>query len=474
MLPAAQDISVREGRNMRTRPWGHQVTGVDFLQRVLRASGGAAMLQMWMGTGKSWIGVSMACNLPVEDVLIVAPLRVVDRVWPSQFEQHAGRTDLLICALGDEFDSVKKKTEYAQQQHRLARARGHRFICIINYQSLWREPFRSWALSRLWGLVMLDESHRIKAPGGKASMYCNRLRSHAKFRLCLTGTMIPHSPLDTYAQYRFLSPDILGTNFHAFRQRYAVMGGFNQKQVVGFRNLDELEARLRPITFVVGKDALDLPEEISVVYHSYLGEPGAKTYRDLDDEFRAEVVAGTVTVSNAMVKLLRLQQITGGAIKTDDGTEVEIDGSKAELLLDTLDDIDEQEPVVVFCRFHHDLDTVHRVAKACGRPSAELSGRRDELAAWARGEARILAVQITAGGEGVNEMVLARYSIFYSLTYSLGEYDQARNRVHRPGQKRSVMQIHLVAKGTVDERIMRALEKRQEVVQSILNELKEQ
>jgi SNF2 family DNA or RNA helicase len=101
----------------------------------------------------------------------------------------------------------------------------------------------------------------------------------------------------------------------------------------------------------------------------------------------------------------------------------------------------------------------------------ELSGRRDELKCWQEGESQVLAVQIQAGGEGV-DFTRARYSIFFSVGYSLGKYEQAKARVHRPGQTRPVQHIHLVARNTVDVKIMRALERRAEIVEAILAEIK--
>jgi SNF2 family DNA or RNA helicase len=249
------------------------------------------------------------------------------------------------------------------------------------------------------------------------------------------------------------------------------MGGFQRKQVTGFQCLDELEALMRTITYRVSKDVLDLPPQTHVTYHCELSGEAQRIYRDLEDDFVAEVRDGRITVSNAMVKLLRLQQVAGGWVKTDDGQHHRVDSAKEKLLADTLEDIGSGEPVVVFCRFHADLDAVHEAAKSADFPSLELSGRRDELKRWQEGEAQVLAVQISAGGVGV-DLTRARYSIYYSLSFSLGEYDQALSRVHRPGQTRPVEHIHLVVRNTVDTKIIRALEKRAEVVEAILAEIK--
>ncbi len=303
-------------------------------------------------------------------------------------------------------------------------------------------------------------------------MFFKRLRTRAAHRIGLTGTPMPHGPMDIYAPFRFLDITIFGPSFGAFRTKYAVMGGYQRKQITGFQKLDELERLMGRITFRVGKEVLDLPPATEVTYMCELDGEARRIYRDLEKDLVAQVRDGIVTAANAMVKLLRLQQVVNGVVKTDSGVEQRIDSAKLKLLADTLEDIGKDEPVVVFCRFHADLDGVHEAAQALGFSTLELSGRRDELKQWQDGAAQVLAVQISAGGIGV-DLTRARYSIYYSLSFSLGEYDQSLARIHRPGQTRPVEHIHLLARNTVDVKIMRALEKRAEIVESILAELKQ-
>ncbi len=454
---------------LKTRPWRHQIDAFQFVMERLVRGAGAALLALEMGVGKTLVALMVLAALAARRVLICCPLRVVP-VWEQQIERHLNLPLVVVC-LDDTAGSVANKKKLADDKLKLAEATGRPLVVIINYDSVWRAPFAEWAEGRQWDLIIADESHRLKAPGGKASLAFKRLRQHARARLALTGTPMPHSPLDVYAQFRFLSQTIFGPSFAAFRQKYAVMGGFQRKQVTGFQCLDELEALMRTITCRVSKDVLDLPPQTHVTYHCELSPEAQRIYRELEDDFVAEVRDGRITVSNAMVKLLRLQQVAGGWVKTDDGQEHRVDSAKEKLLADTLEDIGAEEPVVVFCRFHADLDAVHAAAKSAGFSSLELSGRRDELKRWQGGEAQVLAVQISAGGVGV-DLTRARYSIYYSLSFSLGEYDQALSRVHRPGQTRPVEHIHLVARHTVDTKIMRALEKRAEVVAAILAEIK--
>ena len=463
----ASAVSLPAG--MKTKPWRHQVEAYEFAMERLTHGSGASMLALEMGTGKTLVSLMLLAGLKAMRTLICCPLRVVP-VWQMQMDRHLDLSMVLV-ALDDSAGSVSEKQKLAEEKLRLADATGQPFVVVINYDSVWRDPFGAWAEKQPWDLVIADESHKLKKPGGKASLYFKRLRSHARHRLALTGTPMPHSPLDVYAQFRFLDIAPFGPSFNAFKQKYAVMGGFQNKQVTGFKNLDELEALMRTITCRVSKDVLDLPPQTHVTYHCPLSAEGQRVYRDLEEDFIAEVKGGTVTAANAMVKLLRLQQVAGGWAKTDDGQLHRVDSAKQKLLQDTLEDIGPSEPVVVFCRFHADMNAVHEVCRELGYQSLELSGRKDDLKRWQEGEGQVLAVQIGSGGIGV-DLTRARYSIYYSLSFSLGEYDQALSRVHRPGQTRPVEHIHLVVRNTVDEKIMRALEKRAEIIQAILAEIK--
>ena len=467
--PAAEVLEPSLPRGLAIHPWRHQTAAYEFCQTHIEKGMRGLLLAMGMGTGKSLVACMLTLGLDAKRVLIACPLRVVP-VWLTQFQRHVA-APVVVLGLDEEFGSVADKRGAAQEKMALAEARNVPFICVVNYDSAWREPFAGWAEKQSWDLVIADEAHRIKAPGGKASLFFKRIRPHAKVRVALTGTPMPHGPMDIYAVFRFLDASILGPSFSAFRQKYAVMGGFQRKQITGFQKLEELEGLMSRITFRVGKDVLDLPPETHITYDCELSPEARRVYSDLEEDFVAQVRDGRVTAANAMVKLLRLQQVTGGVIPTDDGAVHRIDTEKQKLFADTLEDIGGDEPVVVFCRFHADLDAIHSACQRNGVVSLELSGRRDELKRWQEGEAQVLAVQISAGGVGV-DLTRARFSMYYSLSFSLGEYDQALSRVHRPGQTRPVEHIHLVARNTVDGKIMRALEKRAEVVQAILAEIK--
>jgi len=432
-------------------------------------------LAMDMGTGKSLTTIGLI-NQAINDAtggfkaLISCPKSVID-VWPHEFTKHSERDDYIIHPMNGS-GTIKKKTERAYTAAVKAKSSGRPLILVGNYDMIWRPPFGDWARKMAWDMVIGDEGHKLKSPTGRASRYFKDLGKLVRMRLLLSGTPMPHSPLDLFAQLRFLAPKILGWSYTAFKNEYAVMSQFNQHQVIGYRNQQKLAMLFGAIAYYVNKrDCLDLPPVEDVTVNVQLEPKTAKQYRLLERDMHLQLERGEVTAANALVKLLRLQQLAAGFLKTDDDRIVEIGGEKESALLEIIDSIPSYEPFVTFCRFHTDLDAVARCSEKLGRTCGELSGRRNDLAAWQRGEFDDLAVQIQAGGVGI-DLTRACYGAYYTLGYSLGEYEQSRARLDRPGQTRPVTYYHLIAAGTVDERVYSALSSREEVIGYVINQMR--
>jgi len=132
------------------------------------------------------------------------------------------------------------------------------------------------------------------------------------------------------------------------------------------------------------------------------------------------------------------------------------------------------QPCIVFCKFHYDLDAVHDAAEAAGRQSVELSWRRNDVGSiWKDGPDTVAAIQIQAGGVGV-DLTRANVAVYYSIGFNGGDYLQSLARCHRHGQDRKVTYIHFIADGTIDRKIQRALEARADIVKSVLKQYEEQ
>jgi len=323
--------------------------------------------------------------------------------------------------------------------------------------------------------LLVHNCHRLKSPSGKLSRFMGKLALRAPRRLGLTGTPIPHSPLDVWGQFRFLDRSVYDDIYHSFATRYGIFGGFERRAVVGWRDMDDFERRMASITFHAGAEELDLPPQLDEALFCDLTPSGMRLYRQLETEMIA--LLGTLpdevlTVPNAMVLLLRLQQLTGGSLKDDVGRERVVDTAKERLLEEWLLDLPPAEPVVVFCKFHPDIDAVRRVCQKIERPYAEISGRdHNGIRQWAEQRNGVLMAQIQTASEG-QDFTRARYAAYYSMGFSLKDYVQSRARLHRPGQTRPVAYYHLLARGTVDEIVLRAVENRWEFAETVLKELK--
>ena len=226
------------------------------------------------------------------------------------------------------------------------------------------------------------------------------------------------------------------------------------------------------IRFHVSRDVLDLPDAISVVKHVTLSPKEEKLHRELQAHLVSEIEGGTITAKNALTKLLKLQQAVCGWATSDGGEAIRVGTSRETALTEILEDLGAQsgEPVVVFCRFRADLDSVHAASGKLKAESLELSGRVNQLAEWQAGSPPVIAVQIQAGGLGV-DLTRSRYGVYYSIGYSLADYEQALARYHRPGQERKVTHIQIVAPDTVDEHIYSAIQQKRDIVEFVIDTL---
>jgi SNF2 family DNA or RNA helicase len=268
-----------------------------------------------------------------------------------------------------------------------------------------------------------------------------------------------------------------------------VQGGWNGKEITSWRNEKDLNEKIYSVAYRVSADVLDLPpvrhEEVVIE----LGERAKKHYAELDRDFYTKIdETHEILVSNVLVQILRQQQITSGFLPDveNDGKHIRIDDGKQDALENILDEIEPPknthasgkpvrlspgEPLVVFCKFRHDLEVTKTVAEKAGFAYAELSGHKDELKKWQEGEADVLGVQIQSGGSGI-DLTRSRYCVFYSCGWSLGDYLQAVKRLDRPGQTRPVTYYHLVARGFIDSDVYAALQMRADVVNLILDKIR--
>lgn len=460
----------------KTAPWNHQI---ECWERAKDLP--SFYVAHEMGAGKSKVAVDYCNGIGAKKVLIVCPKKVIG-VWPAQFQRHS-KTPYRILA--QENGSIAKSAENIKQ-FISSYERFSPIAIVLNYERFWRSPIGptynarnriidGGVLSKIeWDLLIVDEAHRVKSPGGPTSWGMTRLAQRFPRKLFLSGTPMPHSPEDIYAQFRALAPEIFGRKFTAFRNRYCVMGGFEGRQVIQYKNLDELHAKFYSIAHrVTIEEAVDLPEGNDVSIDVDLSPKAKKIYMQLEREFIAECENGEITADNSLTKLLRLAQIAGGHMKLDNGSHEYIDSSKIDMAAEIIKDLPENEPVVIFARFSSEIKRLKEIITGLGRTAGEVSGKckmpEDIVGGtWTAQKNNTLLVQIAAGGEGL-DFTVARYCIYLSKGYSLGQVKQSKARVHRPGQNRKHTFYHINAKGTVDVRIERAIKTKQTITDSVLD-----
>lgn len=440
-------------------PWNHQAAAIH-----CGIEGDSVYYAMGMGTGKSLVTVGVLQGNRHGRSLILCPHSVLG-VWPREFNRHGDGSIKAVVPAGQ---TSERKLEYA---HDVYHSSVNGVAIVMNYDMFRSRKVADWAAKQKWDCVVLDEAHRTKSPTGVTAKAAHRLWECSGQRLCLSGTPMPHSPLDLWSQLRFLDPGVLGTSFVRFRARYAKLGFF--KNVEELINQDELAELFNLVAFRVDESVVKLPP----VMHSYrtfkMGSDTRKSYHSLRTQLAAEIEGGLVTASNALVKSLRLQQITSGFYHDENtGKDVDLgDSGKADALREVIED--SERPIVVCCRYTHDLDVVQKIAASLGLTYGELSGRRSDMLpdATMPPDMDVFGVNIASGGVGI-DLTRAANAVLYSLNYSAGDYDQFLARLHRHGQNSHVSFTHLIAEGTIDEDLYAAIRDKRNLQAAILDSIR--
>jgi len=458
-----QEAEALESMPITIRPYQHQIHAFN-----LGITLDAAAYFMEMGAGKTLPAIAVAgyrwLRGQVNRLLIVCPASVMP-VWKQEFEKCSAIQYRVVVLDGP----VKKRQEIlANWQDSLGLD-----VAVINYEGARNmvDDLLTWKPD----MLIMDEAHRCKTPGSQQSKAMARIARVARYKLSLTGTPITNSPLDVYGIYRALDPSIFGTSFFAFKNRYAIMGGWENKQVVGYQRVEELAAKIHRIAFRVRKDeCLDLPEMVDV-YRTCNLEPKAQVlYDQMRKESVAELEAGeTVIATNVLSKLLRLSQIAGGFL---DGEQVS--AAKLSLLGEILDDL-QGAKAVIFVRFTKEKEAIEKMLAKKKIDFVSLDGStkmkdRGDLVERFQSDdtCQVFVGQIAAAGTGIT-LHAASTAIFYSCSFSYADLDQARSRLHRSGQRHPVTNIFLTARGTVDEKIHAALAEKRDIAANIVDNWRE-
>lgn len=343
-------------------------------------------------------------------------------------------------------------------------------------------------------VLVIDESHRIKSPSANVSRTAARLTRLAPRRLILTGTVMPHSPMDVWAQWRFLEPMAFAVPdprapgyqkpmpFGQFQERYGVFGGWQGRQVVGYQNLGEMQEVMARNSIVVRKeDALDLPETVDITVPVRLSPKEESAYVQMHGQLAVNLANGNLaSVPNRLAQMMRLRQITSGYLPDDTGVTQTIGQSKVGAAVGIVSDtLAGERRVVVFAHFRQEIsDLVAAISKAERKetvvvqitgdtPPHEREAIRKRFGS-AEGVRIILVAQMRTLSLAVNELVTASHAVYTSLSERRDDWVQSRDRLHRIGQTRSVTFWNVLVPASVDEVIYKAHLTRESVEDAVL------
>jgi len=474
--------------------WVHQMRAVEYAVRST-----AALLAVPMGGGKTLAAIAVAQRTDARRVVIVCPNKVRG-VWPREITKW---TKLKWHVVDGRRASRRKggRMQDLTVAGRVDQAERNLFDCpcgavhaaVVNYEMLAHQAMAYWAPPGRLDLVIWDEIQSLKGTTSQVSLRAARWVDFSDRRLGLTGTPMPQYPWDIFGIYRALDPGIFGMFWTPFKDRFVIEKAREDVPEQSFPVAIDPEMRRE---FVIKAHSIMYAPVIN------LGLPGARHMVrpvELEPAARAEYdrLSSTemyadltgfapdaddevlLTPANVLARTTRLRQLTGGTVPDDGEMVVTGTGKRkrvrelyrvsdakglemAQLLSEmgcVADRAGGPEPVVVYTTFIADLDVVAEHAARLGLCYREISGRRHdgltEEATMAE-DADVLGVQVDSGGTGI-DLTRSCYGIWYSTTYKAGVFSQALKRQDRPGQKRVVTFVHLVATDTIDIPVYRSL-----------------
>jgi len=468
----------------KTEPYEHQK---DALKKCWNKEAFAIFAEM--GTGKTKIALDNACILynrgKIDRLLVVAPkgayMNWVDLEIPTHVPEYIGKKVLAWKPSTSEKYKAQLKDIMNLSDYRLK-------IMVMNVEAFSTKKGLNFAKLFLIGRAMMivDESTTIKNPQAKRTKNILSLAKETKYRRIMTGSPVTQSPMDLWSQMDFLDPEILGqSSFYAFRTRYAIMitanaaGGTHKYQkIVKFKNLAQLGQLVSPHSYrILKKDCLDLPDKVYTKREVELSDEQKQAYAEMKTNAMTMLKGQSATALNVLTQLIRLHQITCGHMKTDDGDIINFKNLRLDELMQILGETTGK--VIIWANYIHDILSIEKAIKEeFGRNSyctyygaTKAEDRQKCIYDFQNSEndCRFFIGNTQTGGYGIT-LTAASTVIYYSNNYDLEKRIQSEDRAHRIGQKNAVLYIDLVAKGTVDEKIIQSLRNKVSIAKEISGE----
>ncbi len=449
---------------MKFRPHGYQAYCID---RII--SDGSLALFLDMGLGKTAITLTAIRELKynrfaVRKVLIIAPKKVAEGTWRKERDKWEHTAPIRLSHV------LGNKTKRIKALHTPAD------VYIVNRENVqWLVDYyqNAWPFD----MVVIDESSSFKSHKAKRFKALKSIRPHINRIVLLTGTPSPNGLGDLWSQVYLLDGgERLGKNYHGFRGRYMEPDKRSREMVYSYKPRTGAEVAIKSkiadiCVSMKADDYLDLPDIVYQEVPVMLDDKAQKKYSELERQMLIEVDPETVVdVASAAALSNKLLQLGNGAIYDEDRSIHCIHDCKLEALDELLESLT-GKPVIVFYNYKHDLMRIEERLSGSKLSVRRLVTTEDEDA-WNRGEIDVLLAHPASTAYGLNLQDGGNHVIWFGLNWNLEQYQQANKRLHRQGQTEKVFIHHLVAQGTRDEDVMKALEVKGDIQDALLKSLK--
>lgn len=442
----------------KTTPWPHQVKGLKFILREMMATGSAG-LQVPMRWGKTKTAIDCASALymkyGITRILAVTTTSGLG-VWEKEIPKHCPFPVRVIS-----YDGTIKHDQKSRDPALTFYVVHHALLYGRDYD--WGEDPHEWAPGPNANIetfdpemIIMDESHRI---GDPASMQCKmayRYGKRCRFRLNLTGTKFHRGPIMVFGQFKFLDDSVFGTHITPFKRMYVRYGGYGNYEIVGYQNLKVMSTKIKRKVFV--QDYVAHTQPVISTTPVEMHECKA-VYDTMAKEAVVTVKGHDIFAPIILTKHLRLAQIAGGWLKTEQGKYIQVGQEKRRALEDRLKLMMEEgiDKIVIGCMFVPEIRDIAKAAVASGYAFVALHGgvprgttRDQRIATFQEAtQPTVFVAQIQAAAESI-DLSTAQDLIFYSMPHSYLLYDQFKARIEKYKDVRTLRYDHFIMQGSVD------------------------
>lgn len=422
-----------------------------------------------MGLGKTSITLTAINNLlfdyfAVRKVLVIAPLRVAKNTWSAEINKWDHLNDLKY--------SIVVGTP-AERKNALKTAAD---VYIINRENIpWLTEYMGAAFD--FDMLVIDELSSFKNYQAKRFKALMRVRPSVKRIVGLTGTPSSNGLMDLFAEFKLLDMgERLGRFIGQYRNIYFMPDKRNGQVIFSYKPLlgaeDTIYRKISDITISMkAAEHLKMPKLVTTDYEVTLSEKEQRKYKELKDNMVLQLSDDEITAANAASLSNKLCQMANGAIYDDDKAVIHVHDRK----LDALEDIIESmngKPVLVAYWFKHDYDRIADKLKTLSIPFEKLD-TTGSIEKWNNGEISVALIHPASAGHGLNLQDGGSTLVWFGLTWSLELYQQTNARLYRQGQNSdTVVIMHIAAKGTIDEQILKALKKKDSTQSALIDAVK--